>query len=68
MSARRRRTRALDVLGVPGAYREAAAMGVLGALCADGVAITLPGVTGVRGDAPVAGAWVFPDGPGGFGG
>ncbi|MCA9280527.1 MAG: anhydro-N-acetylmuramic acid kinase [Phycisphaeraceae bacterium] len=62
------RTRALDVLGVPGAYREAAAMAVLGALCADGVAITLPGVTGVRGDAPMAGAWVFPDGPRGMDG
>lgn len=57
------RVSALDPLGVPGVYREAAAMAVLGALCADGVAITLGQVTGVKGDAPVAGAWIFPNGP-----
>lgn len=62
-SAAPARVSMLDPLGVPGVYREAAAMAVLGALCADGVAITLPQVTGVRGAAPVAGAWVFPDGP-----
>lgn len=56
-------TRQLDTLGIPVAYREAAAMAVLGGLCADGVAITLPRVTGVREPAPVAGAWVFPKGP-----
>ncbi len=56
-------TRLLDELGTPGAYREAAAMAVLGGLCADGVAITLPRVTGVSEPAPVAGAWVFPKGP-----
>lgn len=55
--------RQFDALGTPGAFREAAAMAVLGGLCADGVAITLPRVTGVSEPAPVAGAWVFPDGP-----
>lgn len=43
--------------GVPIEFREAAAMAVLGALCADGVPITLPRVTGVKGPAPVAGVW-----------
>jgi len=33
---------------------------VLGALCQDRVPITLPRVTGVRGEAPVAGSWVLP--------
>lgn len=47
----------VDVHGIPAAYREAACMAVLGALSADGVAITLPAVTGVRCPAPVAGAW-----------
>ena len=46
-----------DAYGLPGAFREAAEMAVLGALCADGVPITLPGVTGVTGPAPVAGVW-----------
>ncbi len=41
-------------------YREAAAMGVLGALCQDRIPVTLPQVTGVREPAPLAGAWVFP--------
>lgn len=49
--------RMADEIGVPGYAREAAAMAVLGALCADGVAITLPGVTGCRRPAPVAGEW-----------
>ncbi len=49
--------RTTDAAGVPIEYREAAEMGVLGALCADGVAITLPRVTGVAGPAPVAGVW-----------
>ncbi|HMN41659.1 MAG TPA: anhydro-N-acetylmuramic acid kinase [Phycisphaerales bacterium] len=43
--------------GLPIEFREAAAMGVLGALCADGVPITLPRVTGVKPPAPVAGVW-----------
>ena len=51
-----------DALGVPGAYREAIAMAVLGALCADGVPITLTAVTGTP-NPPVAGTWVFPAGP-----
>lgn len=49
-----------DSLGLPGTYREAAAMAVLGALCQDQVPITLPAVTGVRAPAPVAGAWMYP--------
>lgn len=62
-----------DEHGLPGAYREAAEMAVLGALCADGVPITLPAVTGrgrtsptrERGGhgavAPIAGVWVRAD-------
>jgi len=39
-------------------YREAVEMAVLGALCSDGVPITLPSTTGVKkGKAPVAGCW-----------
>lgn len=49
-----------DVCGVPGQYREAVEMAVLGALCEDGVAITLPQVTKVPGTAPLAGAWAYP--------
>ena len=48
-----------DACGVPAAYREAAGMAVLGALCQDRVPITLPRVTGVRA-APVAGCWALP--------
>lgn len=45
-----------EALGVPVDAREALAMAVLGALCHDGVAITLPQVTGAT--APgVAGTW-----------
>lgn len=47
-----------DELGVPATHREAAAMAVLGALCADGVPITLPQVTGAPWPAFPAGAWV----------
>lgn len=43
--------------GVPIEFREAAEMAVLGALCQDRVAITLPRVTGVAGPAPIAGIW-----------
>jgi len=46
-----------DAAGLPAEFREAAHMGVLGALCADGVPITLPGVTRPAGPAPVAGVW-----------
>lgn len=49
-----------DSLGLPGTYREAAAMAVLGALCQDRVPITLPGVTGVGAPAPISGAWMCP--------
>jgi len=57
------RVRPTDDLGVPGAYREATAMGVLGALCRDGVPITLPEVTGCGSEdgptraAPLSGCW-----------
>ncbi len=49
-----------DELGTPGAYREAAAMAVLGALCQDRVPITLARVTRVQAPAPIAGHWVLP--------
>jgi len=49
-----------DVAGVPPEYREAACFGVLGALCQDRVPITVPGVTGCRVPAPIAGSWVLP--------
>ncbi len=53
---------ASDELGIPAGYREAVAMAVLGALCEDGIAITLPGVTGAA--APgVAGTWAGLAGP-----
>ncbi|MHC4106692.1 MAG: anhydro-N-acetylmuramic acid kinase, partial [Planctomycetota bacterium] len=57
-----------DQLGVPINAREALAMAALGALCADGVAISLPQVTGCRAPAPVAGVWCLPEGlPAGIG-
>lgn len=46
-----------DELGVAAEAREAIAMAVLGALCADRVPITLSAVTGVRNPAPIAGVW-----------
>lgn len=49
-----------DDLGVPAQYREASAMAVLGALCADGVPITLPQVTGCASPASIAGCWAYP--------
>ncbi len=49
-----------DELAVPLEARESMAFAVLGALCADGVAITLPQVTGCSRPAPVAGTWVRP--------
>ncbi len=49
-----------ETFGIPVSTREAAAMAVLGALCADGVPITLPQVTGCRAPAPVAGVWAHP--------
>jgi 1,6-anhydro-N-acetylmuramate kinase len=59
----RRPMRSSDDLGVPVRAREALAMAVLGVLCADGVPITLPQVTGCSDPAPVAGAWCLPGGP-----
>ncbi len=50
--------RPTDSEGVPVTHREAAQIAVLGALCADGVAITLPKVTGVPAPAPISGAWI----------
>jgi len=51
-----------DGLGVPVDAREPAGFAVLGALCQDGVSITLPQITGAT--APgVAGHWVFPGVP-----
>ncbi len=48
-----------DEAGVPSQGREAAAMAVLGALCQDRIAITLPQITGA--DRPgTAGLWSFP--------
>ncbi|MBN1510953.1 MAG: anhydro-N-acetylmuramic acid kinase [Phycisphaerae bacterium] len=49
-----------EAFGVPVSHREAAEMAVLGALCQDGVPITLPQITGVRAPTPVAGVWAFP--------
>ncbi|TVQ31501.1 MAG: hypothetical protein EA376_09195 [Phycisphaeraceae bacterium] len=46
-----------DIADIPVNLREAACMAVLGALCADGVPITLPNVTGAAPPAPIAGAW-----------
>ncbi len=46
-----------DELGVAAEAREALAMAVLGALCADQVPITLPRVTGTRRPAALAGVW-----------
>jgi 1,6-anhydro-N-acetylmuramate kinase len=53
----------VDDHGLPAAYREAAEMAVLGALCQDRVPITLAGVTGVKGVGgapPLAGVWANP--------
>lgn len=57
------RVDATDAAGLPVEFREAAHMGVLGALCNDGVPITLSAATGVRGLAPVAGVWAGWRGP-----
>jgi anhydro-N-acetylmuramic acid kinase len=51
-----------DTLGVGVLIREALCMCVLGALCADGVPITLPQVTGCDEPAPVSGLWSMPFG------
>jgi anhydro-N-acetylmuramic acid kinase len=49
-----------EKLGVPIEAREAMAFAILGALCADGVPITLPQVTGCRTLAPICGSWSYP--------
>jgi 1,6-anhydro-N-acetylmuramate kinase len=49
--------RPIDEFGVAATHREAIAFAVLGALCEDRVAITLPAVTGVPEPAPISGAW-----------
>ncbi|MDX1564947.1 MAG: anhydro-N-acetylmuramic acid kinase [Phycisphaeraceae bacterium] len=49
-----------ETLGYASTYREAIAMAVLGALCADRVPITLPQITGCPSPAPVAGCWIHP--------
>jgi 1,6-anhydro-N-acetylmuramate kinase len=49
-----------DEFSVPVQAREALAMAVLGALCADRVPITLPRVTGRVDAAPLAGTWCLP--------
>ena len=48
-----------DDLGVPCEAREAMAIAVLGALCQNGVPITLPQFTGAT-QPSVAGAWAYP--------
>ncbi|MEC9373058.1 MAG: anhydro-N-acetylmuramic acid kinase [Planctomycetota bacterium] len=48
-----------EALGIGVQQREAVCMAVLGALCADGVAVTLPQVTRSGGAAaPMAGSWI----------
>ena len=47
-------------LGVPGEYREAAAMAVLGALTHDRIATTFPNVTGRNENILLGGTWVYP--------
>lgn len=47
----------LDKLGIPVSAREAVCMAVLGALCADGVPITLQQVTHAKVPPMVAGVW-----------
>lgn len=47
-----------DDFGLPAQYRESAQMALLGALCDDGLPITLPRVTGVSTPAPISGAFI----------
>ncbi|MEE8153840.1 MAG: anhydro-N-acetylmuramic acid kinase [Phycisphaerales bacterium] len=49
-----------DDFGIPPTAREALAIAVLGVLCADGMPITLPQVTGCLAPAPLAGRWCLP--------
>jgi len=43
--------------GIPPTARESVEFAILGALCADGVPITLPNVTNTANPAPISGAW-----------
>lgn len=54
--------RTTDDLGIPAQMREAVGMAVLGALCQDRVAITLPQITHA-GEATIAGCWALPTRP-----
>jgi anhydro-N-acetylmuramic acid kinase len=49
-----------DNLRVPGDFREAMAMAVLGELCRQRVPITIAGITGRAEPGPVSGHWVLP--------
>ncbi len=49
-----------DGFGIPPTAREALAIAVLGMLCADGIPITLPQVTGCSEPAPLAERWCLP--------
>lgn len=52
-----RPVRLTSEVGVPIEAREAAAMAALGILSSDGIAITLPQITGCSDPAPLAGVW-----------
>jgi anhydro-N-acetylmuramic acid kinase len=56
-AASRAPVRTSEERGVPIEARESMAFAVLGALCADGVPITLPQVTGCKEPAPISGVW-----------
>ncbi|MBY0114149.1 MAG: anhydro-N-acetylmuramic acid kinase [Phycisphaerales bacterium] len=47
----------LDEEGIAATHREAIEFAILGALCEDGVPITLPGITGVPDASVLSGAW-----------
>ncbi|MEO1236156.1 MAG: anhydro-N-acetylmuramic acid kinase [Planctomycetota bacterium] len=51
-----------DDVGIPGNAREAMGFAVLGALSTDGIAVSLPQVTGAN-EPGAAGVWAYPDGP-----
>jgi len=47
-------------LAVEPQHREAAGLAVLGLLAGDGIAVTLPAITGRRDPVPLSGAWITP--------
>ncbi|MBX3389630.1 MAG: anhydro-N-acetylmuramic acid kinase [Phycisphaeraceae bacterium] len=49
-----------DEFGVPIDFREAMEFAILGALCQDGLPITIPRITKVESPAPLSGSWAFP--------